>query len=321
MGHLIRPSINQFFTGLHAKKKSALRLDSNNPDYLHYLGFYGLDFRQDMPGLVTELSVFEVDGERLVAQVFKRPQSNGAAIIVHGYYDHIGLYRHLIRYCLDNNLDVYAFDLPGHGLSTGARASIDSFDKYQHALDKFIALYCPSLLTPSSKNFCLLGQSMGGGIVMQHLLSKGYTQANCPYKKVVLFAPLVRPRGWKINKWVFVLLRGFIREQKRRFSRNSHDVDFLKFVRSDPLQAQTLPTQWVSAMVSWMQRLENLADSDLELLLVQGTSDATVDWKYNLQVIKKKFRAKIVHIDGARHHLVNESAALRKKILNFMSSS
>lgn len=284
---------------------------SGDPAYREYLDFYGLVPQQKYPDVDCEMSVFQAAGERLVAQTFKfraleKKEPAGRAIIVHGYYDHVGLYRHLIHDCLDKNLEVFVFDLPGHGLSSGPRASIDSFDRYQEALDAFLEIYCAG----ENNNSRLFGQSMGGAIVMEHLLRRVRPDEN-PYKQVVLFAPLVRPAMWPLNKLVFALLKHFIKAQKRSFVRNSHDAKFLEFVIKDPLQAHALPIQWVQAMVEWMECFEALPDSQLKLCVIQGKSDGTVDWKYNMAVIEQKFDPDILYIEKARHHLVNESPDIR----------
>jgi len=293
-------------------------LGSDDSLYRAYLDFYGLIPEQNYPTVLCEISVFQAAGERLIAQIFRpeipeHQQCAGRAIIVHGYYDHVGLYGHLIRDCLDKNFEVLAFDLPGHGLSSGPTASIDSFDRYQESLDAFLAKYSMG----ANNNTWLFGQSMGGAIVMEHLLTKIQPQQN-PYKQVVLFAPLVRPAMWPLNKYVFAVLKRLIKAQKRSFARNSHDVDFLEFVRSDPLQAPTLPIQWVRAMVEWMQRFESLPDSQLKLCVIQGKSDGTVDRKYNMAVVKQKFQPEILHIEKARHHLVNESAEIRTEMFSYI---
>ena len=327
---LILLSPEQLFKSLHQSQDRQAIRDGDDAEYRAYLNFYNLDMQKLYPAVKHKLSVFEAAGERLVAQSFKSGANSpelvnspepinilGIAIIVHGYYDHVGLYGHLIRYCLEQNLDVYCFDLPGHGLSTGPRASIDSFQNYQTALDEFIAQICPA----QAQQRCLFGQSMGGAIIMDHLLSNFAGQNTSPYTKVALFAPLVRPAAWPINKWVFALLRHFTREQKRSFAKNSHDVDFLEFVKNDPLQASVLPIAWVAAMADWVVRFVDLAPCELEVLVLQGTHDSTVDWKYDLGIIREKFAPKILSLDAARHHLVNESEPYRQKMFDFITSN
>jgi alpha-beta hydrolase superfamily lysophospholipase len=51
------------------------------------------------------------------------------------------------------------------------------------------------------------------------------------------------------------------------------------------------------------------------VLVVQGDADDTVDWRFNLPVIREHFpNAVFCHLNSARHHLVNESEAIRARI-------
>jgi len=49
--------------------------------------------------------------------------------------------------------------------------------------------------------------------------------------------------------------------------------------------------------------------------VVQGDCDGTVDWRYNVASIRKKFpNFELVLIPGARHHLVNEVDYMRDRV-------
>ena len=61
---------------------------------------------------------------------FRLPESaspKGTVFILHGYFDHVGLYTQLIDRCLGAGFDVLAYDQPGHGLSSGTLTAIGSF--------------------------------------------------------------------------------------------------------------------------------------------------------------------------------------------------
>ena len=77
----------------------------------------------------------------LIAQYFQLPAAGaGTAFLLHGYYDHAGLYGHLIRQRLKPDYSVVIMDLPGHGLSSGRPASIGSFEEYSEALESVLEL-------------------------------------------------------------------------------------------------------------------------------------------------------------------------------------
>lgn len=282
---------------------------SPGPDLTAYLAYYGIEFQTEFPALQHALGWFPAARERIAAHVFRLPASSGTVFILHGYYDHLGLYSHLIRWCLQRNLSVVGWDLPGHGLSTGPRASIDSFADYVEVLETALGHATEALPQP----FHIMGQSTGGAITMDFLLGGGFRAADCPFEQVVLLAPLVRPARWPQARVAFHMLSPFLRHTRRTFSRNSSDEAFLHFLKNeDPLQQHTLPTQWVRAMREWMGRMLAFEPTDLSPLVIQGEQDGTVDWRFNLPVICEKFHEpELLMLPEGKHHLANESEAIR----------
>ncbi|WP_095145970.1 MULTISPECIES: alpha/beta hydrolase [unclassified Pseudomonas] len=278
-----------------------------------YRNFYGLDF----PGrtLRTGLGRFEVDGYELVSQLWWPEGAKATLFLFHGFYDHTGLYRHVIEWALDQGFAVIACDLPGHGLSSGERASIRDFAEYQDTLQGVFA-EARSVGLPQPWHLC--GQSTGGAIVIDHVLNQG---ANSPAQgQVILLSPLVRPRAWGWSQFSYYLLKPFVKGIARRFSENSNDPTFLPFLQADPLQPQRLPTAWVGALASWIKRIEAAPRSSRTPLIVQGQSDMTVDWQHNLEVLAGKFeRPQVLKLPEARHHLANETQALRQEYFGFLT--
>lgn len=273
--------------------------------YQHYFGL-------DLPGggaVHRQLGCFEQDGLRIVTQLWLPAEPQATLILLHGYYDHMGLYRHVIDWALQMNYAVLACDLPGHGLSAGPRASIEDFAHYQHTLQGLFA-EAAALDLPQPWHLC--GQSTGGAILIDHLLTG---QARPEVGTSILLAPLVRPRAWGLSKLSYQLLSPFREQIPRRFSANSNDAAFLDFVQNrDPLQPRHLPTAWVGALAKWIPRIETAPRSALSPLIVQGEEDMTVDWQHNLGVLQDKFaRPEIIRLPGAKHHLANESDELRQR--------
>ena len=278
---------------------------------LAYQHFYGLDFAQRTTPVRRQLGCFSAGGFDLVSQVWW-PESTPVAtlFVIHGFYDHMGLYRHLIEWGLDHGFVVIACDLPGHGLSSGERASIGDFNQYQEALQGlFIEAQSLSLPQP----WHLLGQSTGGAVVLR------YGDKTPAQGQAVLLAPLVRPRDWQWSKLSYYLLRPFVKGIERRFSENTNDPEFMPFLQADPLQPARLPTAWVGAMARWIPRIEAMPPSARQPLVIQGQADKTVDWQHNLAVLDAKFyQPKVLLIPEARHHLANETADIRAQYLAFL---
>lgn len=288
-------------------------LSSRQPlsaEALAYQRFYGLD----LP-VQRLLGSFEAGGFELVGQAWLPPQPVATLFVLHGYYDHMGLYRHVIEWALSKAFAVVSCDLPGHGLSSGERASISDFGLYQQTL---VALFGQARELELPRPWHLCGQSTGGAIAVDHVLHAG---EHSPVDgELILLAPLVRPRAWHWSKLSYRLLRHFVNGIQRQFSENSNDPAFLPFLQADPLQPRRLPTAWVGALMSWVKRIEAAPPSTRRPLIVQGEADGTVDWRYNLKVLKAKFPdPQILLLPEARHHLANELPTTRQRYLDFIS--
>ncbi|WP_207060584.1 alpha/beta hydrolase [Motiliproteus sp. SC1-56] len=280
---------------------------------LAFSRYYGLDFparlvrRRWLQGLT-------VGGVTIAVHHFLPHAPRGTVLLVHGYQDHHGLYGHLIEYALKRHLAVLCFDLPGHGLSAGPRASIDDFDRYQQVLQGVLA-HRATLDWPGPLH--LLGQSTGAAILCQHLLQ----QRPSPDGTVVLLAPLVRPAKWQLVQTAHRLLTPWTNGIPRTFTSNSHDVDFLRFLREqDPLQARIISAAWIGALRRWIPGFLALAPApDYRPLIIQGREDGTVDWRYNLGVLQDKFPGcRICYLEQGRHHLANEAPEIRHEYLAWL---
>lgn len=275
-----------------------------------YLQDYQLPLPQEavqhFAGRMT-LAEFEI-----IVQVWQPSQCHGAALILHGYYDHVGLYRHLIRYCLDRGWRVVTFDLPGHGLSSGERSSIQSFQQYDAVFAGVLEQVNQSFTEPLH----LLGQSTGGAIIINYLLKRAVTPHQSPFASVNLIAPLVRPKAWRKAFWLHMLLRRWVRQIKRGRSVNSSDQSFLDFLwHKDTLQAGLLSMDWVGAMKEWVRFIERQPACDVPINIIQGDDDHTVEWRHNLKVLAEKFPLENeLIIAGGRHHLVNETPEIRQQM-------
>ena len=87
----------------------------------------------------------------------------GTVVVVHGLKDHGRRYDELAAALGAEGLAVVAFDLRGHGASTGPRQYVDRFDRYVDDLDR-VASTVPS---ESAGRRFLFAHSMGGAIALR----------------------------------------------------------------------------------------------------------------------------------------------------------
>jgi alpha-beta hydrolase superfamily lysophospholipase len=269
--------------------------------------FYGLDMVGAYSSVTYHCGTVESGAYKLAVHRWLQADARANLVLVHGYTDHSGLFRHLIEYGLRSNFNVVIFDLPGHGLSTGERAAIDSFSAYGVAInDALDAVNLPELKTS------VMAQTTGCSAVIE--FARRYAW---PFERAVLLAPLLRPLGWRRVRLVHRLANRIVDTIARKFNNNSSDLDFLEFIKNDPLQPKRLPLTWVAALREWLAGLP-LQDLGVgPVLVLQGDRDTTVDWRYNIAHIGDLFPgSRIELLAGAGHQLANEAATLREHYLS-----
>lgn len=277
-----------------------------------YFRHYGINFEERRGDVTHYFGHLDCGRFDLVVHYFALSGAEKTCFVVHGYFDHSGLYKHVIEFCLQHNMAVVIFDLPGHGLSAGEPGAIASFQDYQVALQSVLDFFDGK--TPSL--WLAIGQSTGAAILMDFILSGGAAA----FEKTVLLAPLYQPVAWRSAKLLHTLVYPWLRRLKRKFQPNSHDDEFLTFVETrDPLQAQYLSLEWVAALKQWIKHFDRLPATSCAPLIVQGKLDGTVDWRRNLPAIQKKFpNARVFYLQEGFHHLANERVDIRRKMFSAM---
>lgn len=283
-----------------------------------YSAFYGIDFDSSNTEINHSMGYFDSIHYRVACHYYWQSHSRGTVFVMHGYYDHVGLYGNLIKFFLDQGYNIISFDLPGHGLSSGNRACVADFTDYVTALKQCVSMASKSIPKP----WLLIGQSTGGAVITDYLLTEKFSANNSPFSKVVLLAPLIRPKNWGRIELAHRILGSLLRNVKRSFAPNSHDEEFLHFVKhKDPLQPTHSSVKWLGALRQWIKRIEQMPASSLSPIIIQGKDDQTVDWQYNIPVLQKLFNNPTVfYHPTARHHLVNESEVIREEYFNYLKN-
>lgn len=283
-----------------------------SPAVTGYFRHYGLN---SVDSDVTHwFGTFKSGGFTLAAHLYEPAQYTATVILLHGYLNHCGQFKNLIRFLLEHNYAVAAFDLPGHGLSSGERAAIDSFDQYVKVTSDFIQLVKSRL----DGRYMGIGFSTGAAILIEMLLAR---QAD-DLEKVVLAAPLIHWSGYEQSKGTYKVYKVFTNKIARFYRRNSSDKNYLIFNKTqDYLHCTHIDLTWVKALFDWNDKLETLPEGSRKVLILQGDKDGTVDWKYNMDVVKRKFlNADIKIIPGANHELFNEATKYKDQALNMVAN-
>ncbi|KEQ18379.1 hypothetical protein GZ78_12820 [Endozoicomonas numazuensis] len=289
-----------------------------NADIKEYLSFYGIDFETGSDDVRHFMGSIDSCDYRISCHLFEKKNAKGTFFLLHGYYDHVGLYARIIRFLLDQGFNVLAYDLPGHGLSSGKPATIPDFSVYTLILEDLL-VHCEGHLP---KPWHAYGQSTGCAILTDCLINREAHHKPSPFQQVILSAPLVRPWMWNLGRLQLQLAKLFISKLPRNYTENSRKKSFLTLSHNDPLSPDILPTQWVLAMDRWIRRIESSkVKSPVSPLIVQGTFDRTVDAKHNIPVLEKLYsKPSVYYLEDARHHLPNELDETIEDYLSWLTS-
>jgi alpha-beta hydrolase superfamily lysophospholipase len=274
------------------------------PDMREYSKYYGLYFKE----IRHFMGSFRSGDYILAAQIFIPAKPKATVFILHGYLDHSGIQKHIVRFCLNQGFAAALFDLPGHGLSGGESCSISDFGDYVSIFDDFINLCRPYLPCP----YYAICHSLGCAIGFEYLNRR----SDRIIKKFIFGAPLVRSAYWTLSKAHHFLAKNLVETVPRLFLHNSSDPEFMHFLKNDPLQCQRIPLRWVQALYAWNERVAAYPKISHPTLILQGTGDNVVDWDFNIPFLKRKNDAVTVKwFENAEHQLFNERLTIRQNVL------
>ncbi|MCM3762216.1 alpha/beta hydrolase [Alkalihalobacillus oceani] len=267
-----------------------------------YRAFYHLSANQ----CTYQCGYIRAGEQRIFVQRFipegKRKQET--VLLLHGYLDHLGSLSKTIHFLMEQGYTVVGFDLRGHGLSTGDRATVKQFREYE---DDLHCVY--EQVLAGRQPVHLLGHSTGATVGLHY-----WQRRRAAFEKVILIAPLLRPFMWRLSTIGLALGKRYIKKLKRVFTKNSEDQAYLSFTKSDPLQERELPLDWLMALKQMIDG-ENEGQpvkEALAFLLIQGDRDRTVDGRYGRSwAITHYPKSTYVLMDGGRHQLLNEEAVIR----------
>lgn len=235
-------------------------------------------------------------------------QACGTICFAPGLFDHAGLFQPLFTFFLAQGYDVVCLEMPGHGLSDGRDCAIDSFVTYANIWHGFLQGHQQYFAHP----LVGVGQSTGCTALTVLTLAGDFERY---FSQLIFFAPLVRPRKWWRLKLMFLLLGKILTKIPRSLRENSHCAEFNRLLFGDILQPRFLSVRWAAALYEWVSYLPRLDQSSTPLLILQGTGDKVVDWRFNVLALQRHFsNSKVNYLDDAQHHLANESEPWRAEM-------
>lgn len=226
-------------------------------------------------------------------------------ILVHGLGEHTGRYDHWAARFIKEGIGFTGVDLPGHGLSDGAKGNIRSYSDTDEMLD--------IIIENASKTFpgtplILYGHSLGGGILLDYLLRK-----NPPVIAAVVTSPWLKlsfePAKSKLllASVMKSILPGLAQPSGLVVEHISHDKNVVEKYKADPLVHDKISVSlFHNAMSAASRSLEHAFDLKIPLLLVHGSDDLICSPRGSSEFASKTNMAELKIWEGGFHELHNE---------------
>ena len=200
---------------------------------------------------------------------------------MHGYLAHPIQLASLIRGLVGEGYVVAAPELPGHALSDGPRGEIGDFAEYGVFLDDLTRFIDGHLPRP----WHAVGHSTGATAIYEFI--RDHTD---PFGAVVFAAPLVRSHRFVASRVARTVTRPFIETVRTSYS--------------GPLGMERMPLSWFDAQVEWNRRKEHFEALSRTVLVLQGTDDRVVDWRYNRLFLQHATPAHVYVMLGGAGHVI-----------------
>ncbi len=256
----------------------------------------------------SESSFQTFDGETIHHQTWAPDTApRGLIVLVHGLGEHSGRYAHVAKALVDAGYVVAALDHRGHGKSTGKRVFVKSYDQFMRDLAQFRRL---AEAEHAGLPVVMLGHSMGGNLVMGHILDHQEGLAG-----VVLSGPALQvgddisPIQQRILSVLAKVAPG-IRPDGLDSSAISRDPAVVEAYRNDPLVytgkiTAGLFAALLGAVATFPDRYDQLR---LPILILHGTDDRLCDIAGSKALEAGAINADVTayYYDGLYHEVFNE---------------
>lgn len=216
-------------------------------------------------------------------------QPRGTILITHGISEHSLCYDHVARALAQKGWRVFGWDLQGHGQSQGKRGYIDDFNSFSRDQKRLITVL-QSDEKDSSRNFHMIGHSMGGLITLQTLLAKDRPLIRSavlsnPALGIAMPVPKIKDLAsvWLKNIWPSFTLNNEI-----RYELLSRDPQMIEVYSKDPLRHNKVSAPLYLGMKEAMESVQqNIHNLQVPVFFQISGQDHLVDPQASLDAFKK----------------------------------
>ncbi len=226
-----------------------------------------------------EGTFFSFDGLEIFYQLWQAVGAHSNIIITHGMSEHSECYNEVAEELVKDGINVFAWDLRGHGRSEGKRGVVNQFMDYVDDLEFFVNHLKENDFN-DVRDFSLFGHSMGGLITLRTLVEKGPLGA----ESAILSAPAlgIKMEVPAIKKKSAYFLSNFAPKFTMRneidYSNLHTDAERIKAYKADPLRHDKISARLFLGMLDSMKVVKDKChEIYLPVLFQLAGKDKVVD--------------------------------------------
>lgn len=232
--------------------------------------------------------------------------------VVHGYGDHAGRYVETMTWLASRGIACDAFDMRGHGRSSGRRAYVQKWDEYLDDLDAFLSVI------PDAIPRFILGHSHGGLVVAAAGISGLLARQNvvgciltAPYFVNAFPVPRHKSVAARVANvvWPWVRIKSGINPEM-----TSSDPAMIEDSRQDGLLLRCATPRWyLGQRRAQLDAMRRAAEFKQPLLVIQGDADPIADPRGSRQFHDRAGSTDKTFIEypGFRHEPLRETGRER----------
>jgi alpha-beta hydrolase superfamily lysophospholipase len=252
-------------------------------------------------------------------------------LVLHGIGFHSFPYRKILNFIDNDNILVYAMDLPGHGLSGNPRGVIQSNEKVLEAIDSMISVIKKD--NSDSETF-LMGSSMGGIYALAYAIHDSIT----PHLSGLILAgpALLVHRSQIINfsnlsyiyPFLFNRQKPVVYLDGKRLESSSSDQVYINARRNDSLSVHYIRMDYLLKVLE-MQRIcrrkSLLAGVSVPTLIMHGGEDKISSIKgsrfLNRNLLNS--RTELIIYPNSKHSIFWDTDSIRavRDMINWISKN
>lgn len=257
----------------------------------------------------TQGQVTTDDGQTLRWQSWIPERPKAVLYFVHGLAEHSGRYGFPVEYFVGRGYACWAFDLRGHGESSGRRVHVDDFDDY--AVDVATVLRHLRREHEDLPVF-LVGHSMGGLIALRYFLDH-----QDAFRGAILSSPALRthpsqepPKVLRaIAGLLSRLMPGMLFPSDLETEAISRDPAIVEAYRADPLVTSKVSARWFTSIEKAMGEVRTrCGEVHQPLLIMHSGSDRLTDPKASRSWAEQAPERWVTHVEwpDLYHEMFNE---------------